>query len=304
MRLWSLHPEYLDYKGLTALWREGLLAQKVILGETIGYKNHPQLERFKKTSDPAGSIASYLLEIYRESQNRGFEFDRKKIAEKGTNKKIKVTRGQVEFELDHLKKKLKGRDEAKYKEIMTIRASKTNPIFIMTAGDIESWEKGRNMNKIPLTKTHGKVDVFERLHILNKKQRHAVLATDADGQPYTSLMAFALAPDMKGVIFATPKKTSKYRNIMKNRNVSLMIDTRSNMAKGYMQSEAITILGSATPIRRGKKWTELAGVLIKKHPELKRFINSASTALVLVALDKVIHVGKFQSVTEWKKEDE
>ena len=145
MRLWSLHPEYLDSKGLTALWREGLLAQKVILGETIGYKNHPQLTRFTKTSDPAGSIASYLLEIYRESQKRGFKFDQNKIAEKGTNKKIMVTRGQLEFELDHLKNKLKNRDKLKYKAIITIRAPKTNPIFITTAGDIESWEKGQNL---------------------------------------------------------------------------------------------------------------------------------------------------------------
>ena len=94
MRLWSIAPEYLDRVGLIALWREGLLAQKVILGETTGYKNHPQLERFNKTSDPAGSIASYLLEIYRESQNRGFKFDRKKIENKAGNWKL-------EGEADH-----------------------------------------------------------------------------------------------------------------------------------------------------------------------------------------------------------
>ncbi len=185
MRLWSLHPEYLDRVGLIALWREGLLAQKVIMGETTGYKNHPQLERFKKTSDPAGSLSSYLLEIYRESLNRGFKFDLQKIKNKAGTNIIKVTRGQVEFELEHLKKKLKDRNKSKYREIMTISAPKTNPIFIMTAGDIESWEKGQKMKKIPLTKTQGKVNVQERLRILNKKQKHAVLATDDEGQPFT-----------------------------------------------------------------------------------------------------------------------
>ena len=43
MRLWSIHPRYLDSMGLVALWREALLAQAVLRGETKGYKFHPQL---------------------------------------------------------------------------------------------------------------------------------------------------------------------------------------------------------------------------------------------------------------------
>jgi len=30
MRLWTIHPKYLDRQGLLALWREALLAQKVL----------------------------------------------------------------------------------------------------------------------------------------------------------------------------------------------------------------------------------------------------------------------------------
>jgi nitroimidazol reductase NimA-like FMN-containing flavoprotein (pyridoxamine 5'-phosphate oxidase superfamily) len=156
------------------------------------------------------------------------------------------------------------------------------------------------MEKLPLNKTQGRVNVQKILRILNRKQFHAVLATDADGQPYTSLVAFALAPDMEGALFATPKKTSKYRNIMKNRNVSLMIDTRSNKAKGYMRSEAVTILGSALTLRKGKKWDALAEVLISKHPRMEAFIRASSTALVLVSFTKVLHTGRFQNVTEWE----
>ena len=156
------------------------------------------------------------------------------------------------------------------------------------------------MEKLPFLKNQGKVNVQERLRILNKKQRHAVLATDADGQPYTSLVAFALTPDREGILFATPKKTGKYRNIMKNRKVSIMIDTRSNSARGYMQSEALTILGTAIPVRRGKQWNEMAGILINKHPQLEEFVRAHSTALVLVAFKKVLHTGRFQSVTAWE----
>jgi len=46
MRIWSLHPKYLDTKGLVALWRDALLARHVLQGKTTGYKNHPQLNRF------------------------------------------------------------------------------------------------------------------------------------------------------------------------------------------------------------------------------------------------------------------
>ena len=52
MRLWSIHPKYLDTKGLLAVWREALLAKKVLENKTKGYKNHPQLERFKQQNDP------------------------------------------------------------------------------------------------------------------------------------------------------------------------------------------------------------------------------------------------------------
>jgi nitroimidazol reductase NimA-like FMN-containing flavoprotein (pyridoxamine 5'-phosphate oxidase superfamily) len=156
------------------------------------------------------------------------------------------------------------------------------------------------MEKLPFLKNQGKVNVQERLRILTKKQRHAVLATDADGQPYTSLVAFALTPDMEGVLFATPKKTGKYRNLMKNRNVSLLIDTRSNSAKGYMQSEALTILGTAIPVRRGKQWNDMARFLIQKHPQLEEFVRAHSTALVRIAFTKVLHTGGFQSVTAWE----
>ena len=156
------------------------------------------------------------------------------------------------------------------------------------------------MPKIPFKKTAGRVNVLERLRILDKKQRHAVLATDSDGQPYTSLVAFALTPDMKGALLATPKKTAKFRNLLRNRNVSLMIDSRSNLAKGYMKAEAVTILGTAVPLRKGQKRDGSAAVLRKKHPELSGFVKARTTALIYISFRKVIHTGRFQSVTAWE----
>ena len=112
MRLWSLHPRYLDAKGLVALWREALLAQKVLQGNTRGYRNHPQLIRFKQQGNPVAAIAEYLREVQREADRRGYHFDASKIAQHAAAKTIPVTDGQLAYEFAHLVAKLKLRDEA------------------------------------------------------------------------------------------------------------------------------------------------------------------------------------------------
>ncbi len=151
---------------------------------------------------------------------------------------------------------------------------------------------------IPTRVIKSSVPVINRLCILDKTQMHAVLATDSNGQPYTSLIAFALTPDLKGIIFAAPKSTRKHKNILRNKRVSLLIDTRSNTTKDYMGAESITILGDARPVKKGKRWSDLAMILKRKHPELSEFIDSPETALIFVQITKGIHVTKFQSVSE------
>lgn len=141
MRLWSIHPQYLDAKGLVALWREALLAQKVLLGRTKGYKHHPQLIRFKETSDPAGALAVYLEGVWVEATKRGYQFDKKKIGKQPVKKIIiKVTTGQSAYEMSHLKKKLAVRDPKKLKEIKNIKPLKPHPMFRYVSGKVAEWE--------------------------------------------------------------------------------------------------------------------------------------------------------------------
>jgi len=140
MRLWSIHPEYLDSKGLVALWREGLLAQKVLQGGTRGYKNHPQLTRFKNTSNPLGAIATYLRHVVIEAEKRGYSFDKRKILKKRMQGKIPVTDRQIEYEYHHLLKKLENRDPEKYQSIRRVLNIKTHPLFKVCVGNIEAWE--------------------------------------------------------------------------------------------------------------------------------------------------------------------
>lgn len=140
MRLWSIHPEYLDSKGLVALWREALLAQKVIQGKTRGYQNHPQLLRFRNTSNPQGAIASYLRYILKEADNRGYHFDLNKISNQKTRIRILVSDGQLKYEFDHLRKKLKHRAPEKYFQLCEVSVINAHPIFKLYQGSIEEWE--------------------------------------------------------------------------------------------------------------------------------------------------------------------
>ncbi len=141
MRLWTLHPSYLDAKGLVALWRETLLAQAVLHGKTKGYKNHPQLIRFRERKD---LLEKYLHAICNEADARDYNFDRKKIIELRAKapKTIPVTKGQVNYEWQHLLKKLKTRDPARHKENKKLKTPpKTFPVFkVMPGKNIEPWE--------------------------------------------------------------------------------------------------------------------------------------------------------------------
>ena len=125
MRLWTLHPKYLDAQGLVALWREGLLAQKVLQGRTRGYRNHPQLDRFKAQADPVAAIARYLRAVQEEAARRGYRFTRSKIARRPGGRAIAETRGQLAYEWRHLRRKLKRRAPAQYRGLAGVRAGRS-----------------------------------------------------------------------------------------------------------------------------------------------------------------------------------
>ncbi len=143
MRLWSIHPKYLDTKGLLAVWREGLLAKKVLEGKTKGYRNHPQLIRFKKYHNTLYAINAYLSKIYDEACNRSYNFSKNKINYILKKNIIPVSNGQIKYERKHLLKKLKLRDIEKYEELFSYNDKniEINSIFYLIDGDIEEWEK-------------------------------------------------------------------------------------------------------------------------------------------------------------------
>jgi hypothetical protein len=140
VRLWSLHPRYLDPRGLVALWREALLAQAVLRGETRGYRRHPQLERFRSHAFPRSAINAYLEQIHAEADRRGYMFDLSKIGPVRSVQPIPVTGGQIAFEWRHLMQKLARRSRPLHRHWAGTTRVKCHPSFRRIRGTIEPWE--------------------------------------------------------------------------------------------------------------------------------------------------------------------
>ncbi len=141
MRLWTVHPRYLDAKGLVAAWREALLAQKVLSGGTSGYQHHPQLLRFRQQTKPNEAIGAFLTAIADEATLRGYRFDASKILLPRFNGQIEETNGQLLYEWEHLKRKLKVRATDFYEKYADIAIPEPHPLFRIIEGEIRVWEK-------------------------------------------------------------------------------------------------------------------------------------------------------------------
>ncbi|MEM2843181.1 MAG: pyrimidine dimer DNA glycosylase/endonuclease V [Candidatus Bathyarchaeia archaeon] len=131
MRLWLIHPKYLDYKGLVAVWREGLLAKKVLEGKTRGYRSHPQLIVFKEYKRPVALINAYLFQIYLEAKRRGYSFDFSKIEPLNLEEAVTITKAQLRDEFRLLMEKLQTRDRRKFEELKSLglNSVESNPVF-------------------------------------------------------------------------------------------------------------------------------------------------------------------------------
>jgi hypothetical protein len=143
MRLWTLHPKYLDAQGLVALWREGLLARAVLAGKTRGYRHHPQLERFRHHRAPRTAINTYLRLIADEAAARGYAFDVRKIGPRRRTPRLRATRGQLIFEWRHLLRKLRRRSPALHARWRREAMPAAHPFIVITPGGVEAWERSQ-----------------------------------------------------------------------------------------------------------------------------------------------------------------
>lgn len=160
MRLWTLHPRYLDARGLVALWREALLARAVLRGATRGYRHHPQLARFRAHASPRAAINSYLRAVALEAQRRGYEFDRSKIGPVRRGLRLRATRGQMDYEWRHLLDKLRHRSPRWHAHWRSERAPDPHPLFRIVPGGIASWE--RRLHRAQRRQTTAAKRAFQR----------------------------------------------------------------------------------------------------------------------------------------------
>jgi hypothetical protein len=141
MRIWTLHPRYLDPQGLVALWRESLLARAVLRGKTRGYRHHPQLHRFQQQASPVSAINSYLAALLTESQLRGYSFDKSKVGPIRARIHLASTEGQLDYEWQHLLRKLKERSPAEHRRLRGVTRPDPHPLFRISPGPTEAWER-------------------------------------------------------------------------------------------------------------------------------------------------------------------
>ncbi len=139
-----------------------------------------------------------------------------------------------------------------------------------------------------------------RIDRLIQNERFAVLSTQGGGQPYASLIAFAVSSDLSAAVFATPITTRKYRLLMECDRVALLFDTRSGGEKDMMKIEALTATGRAVRLQPGLERDRWAGLLIRRHPHLGSFVQSPTSAVFRIDIVRYFHVIRFQEVSQWR----
>jgi nitroimidazol reductase NimA-like FMN-containing flavoprotein (pyridoxamine 5'-phosphate oxidase superfamily) len=141
----------------------------------------------------------------------------------------------------------------------------------------------------------GSSKLRETLRELFASQKFAALATEDSGQPHNCLVAFAATDDLKHLLFATSRDTSKYRNLMTESRVAILVDSRSNQDSDFRNAIAVTARGIAKEAKGNQK-ARLVEIYLAKHPQLADFVNSAENALIKATINDYV-ISTFSNVT-------
>lgn len=142
-----------------------------------------------------------------------------------------------------------------------------------------------------------RTDLRRKLKELFDKQRIGVLSTQKKNRPYASLVAFAVTDDLKSFVFATPRTTRKYSNIIASSRAALLIDNRSNRMSDFRRAMAVTVVGTVRELRKSRK-SRLIQLYTDKHSHLEDFIKSPTCAVLCLEAKTLHVVDRFQHVVE------
>lgn len=141
------------------------------------------------------------------------------------------------------------------------------------------------------------VEIQNRLRSLLASQKLAVVATQTDGQPYASLVAFVATDDLRQIFFVTARTTRKFSNLISNPRVAVLVNSSTNQESDFHDAISITVTGNAEEIKDPERQAILE-LYLAKHPYLEEFARSPSCAFVRVAARSYYMVQNFQSVME------
>ena len=124
----------------------------------------------------------------------------------------------------------------------------------------------------------------------------AVLATQSNGQPYGNLVAIVATEDLRSLLFATARGTRKFANITTDPKVAMVMDSRTNQRVDFQRAVAVTATGMVEEVESSER-DHLLKLYLSKHPHLKKFVKSPTSALLRVKVDTYYVVKGFQNVT-------
>ncbi len=138
----------------------------------------------------------------------------------------------------------------------------------------------------------------EGIIYLLRSHDFGVLATYGGEYPYTSLISIDVSADADRIFFPTMRQTKKYTNILHETRVSVLFDNRIIAATDPENTYAMTVMGRACEVQT-HALPELRKQFIMRHPNLGGFLSQPETALLQIAILKVILVEQFQQVREF-----
>jgi hypothetical protein len=142
---------------------------------------------------------------------------------------------------------------------------------------------------------HDHADMTRAIRALCQQQHLAVLCTQDSGQPYASLVAFAVTDDLRYLCFATQRDTRKHRNLTACPRVAVLVDSRREYPSDLREASALTICGRViTP--DAASLTECQARYAARHPSLAAFLAEPTTELVVIAITQLVLVDDFQQV--------
>lgn len=137
-------------------------------------------------------------------------------------------------------------------------------------------------------------ETSELIRSLLASQRFAVIATQSEGQPYSNLVAFAEADNLRSLLFVTGRDTKKYSNTIASNRVAVLVDNRTNQPSDLDKAVAVTALGTIEEVSTDYRGY-LSAIYLSKHPQLEGFLRKPSNALMRVAVTDYI-VASFENV--------